>query len=147
MKYYGAIEAGGTNFICAIGTLDGKILKKTNFPTTTPEETLKKACAFFIEENQKTPLASIGIACFGPIDLHKASKTYGAITTTPKPHWSHFNIVKAIKKEIDLPISFDTDVNGAALGEHFFGAAKGLNTFLYITVGTGIGVGGMTSSY
>jgi len=146
MKYYGGIEAGGTNFICAIGNDKGKILKKTTFKTITPKETIPEANNFFINENKKTPLSSIGIACFGPLDLNKASSTYGEITTTPKPGWNHYNILKAIKNILPISVGFDTDVNGAALGEYKWGAAKNIDTFLYITVGTGIGVGTMIAN-
>ncbi len=143
MNYFGAIEAGGTKFVCAIGNSDGKILKKEIFPTTTPKNTIPLIFDFFKKEHKKTPLTAIGIACFGPLNLHIESPSYGEITTTPKTSWQHFNIVKAFKNEFSLPIGFDTDVNGAALGEYRFGAAKGIDTFIYITVGTGIGVGGM----
>jgi fructokinase len=146
MKYFGGIEAGGTNFICAIGSEDGKILKKTTFQTITPKKTIPEAINFFLNENKSTPLSAIGIACFGPLDLDKNSITYGEITTTPKAGWNHYNIYNAFKNILPIPLGFDTDVNGAALGEHLWGAAKNIDSFIYITVGTGIGVGAMISN-
>lgn len=133
----GAIEAGGTKFVLGIGTEDGKVLERVSFPTTTPEETMEKVIEFFKGKDIK----AIGLGSFGPIDPNESSPTYGYITTTPKPHWGNYNIVEELKKHFDLPIKFDTDVNGAALGEITWGAAQGLNSALYITVGTGIGAG------
>lgn len=143
MHYFGAIETGGTKCSCAIGTSDGTILKKETYPTLTPEITMPEIFKFFIHEHMKNPLEAIGIACFGPLELHKESPSYGSITTTPKEAWSHYNIVQAMKSAVALPIGFDTDVNGAALGEQRWGAAEGIDTFIYITVGTGVGVGGI----
>lgn len=133
----GSIEAGGTKFICAIGTEKGEILEKVSFMTKTPSETLKKVVEFFW--NKK--IEALGIGCFGPIDLDENSKTYGYITSTPKPNWSNYNILGELKKHFDIPISFDTDVNGAALGEIKWGNGIGLDSLIYLTVGTGIGGG------
>lgn len=137
MKTLGAIEAGGTKFVCGIGTADGKILDRISFPTTTPEETLDHVYNYF----SKHSISAMGIGSFGPIDPILSSPTYGYITSTPKPYWSNVNLVGAIKEKFQVPVGFDTDVNGAALGESIWGAAKGLNSCLYITVGTGIGAG------
>ncbi len=143
-KLVGCIEAGGTKFICAIGTGADDIRAEVRFPTTTPEETLGQAVAFFKEQQAELgPVAAIGIASFGPVDLNPDSPTYGYITTTPKPGWAHTDVVGAIKAELDVPVAFDTDVNGAAFGEYKWGAGQGLNTFVYFTIGTGIGGGGM----
>lgn len=133
----GAIEAGGTKFVCAIGTEKGEVLERISFATTDPEETLKKVVEFFW--NKK--IEALGVGCFGPIDLDKNSKTYGYITSTPKPDWSNYDILGELKKYFDIPINFDTDVNGAALGEAKWGSAVGLNSLIYLTVGTGIGGG------
>jgi len=133
----GAIEAGGTKFICAIGTEKGEILERISVATTTPKETLKKVVEFFGGKKIK----ALGVGCFGPIDLDKNSKTYGYITSTPKPGWSNYNIVGELKKHFDIPINFDTDVNGAALGEAKWGSGVGLDSLIYLTVGTGIGGG------
>jgi fructokinase len=142
-RLYGGIEAGGTKFVCAIGTGPGNIVSSTQFPTTTPEETLGKTISFFKNAMQKIPLAAIGIASFGPLDLDKKSSAYGRITNTPKSGWANTNLVKIIHDALGILVTLDTDVNGAALGEQKWGAAKGLDNFLYITVGTGIGGGGV----
>ena len=133
----GSIEAGGTKFVCAIGTKSGKIIERMRFSTTTPEETMKLVVEFFRDKK----IEAMGVGAFGPIDPKRGSKTYGYITSTPKPHWQNYNIVGELKKHFDIPIGFDTDVNGAALGELRWGAAQGLKSSLYITVGTGIGAG------
>lgn len=133
----GAIEAGGTKFVCAIGNERGEVLERVSFPTTTPEETMKKVVDFF----KGKEIISMGVGSFGPIAPNKHSPTYGYITTTPKPHWGNYNILGELKKHFKVPMEFDTDVNGAALGELKWGAAKGLSSALYITVGTGIGAG------
>ena len=135
--YLGAIEAGGTKFVCAVGDGDGNVYERVTFPTTTPEETFGQVIDFF----KQYDVEAIGIGTFGPVDLHRDSPTYGYITSTPKPHWSNVDFVGAIKKHFPVPIGFDTDVNAAALGEQLWGAAKGNHSCIYITVGTGIGVG------
>lgn len=142
MPLYGGIEAGGTKFVCAVGTGPGD-LQETRFPTGAPEETIAQALAFF--RSQPEPLTAVGIASFGPVDPDPASPTFGHITNTPKPGWAHTDIVGAIRQALGVPVGFDTDVNGAALGEHRWGAAQGLDTFIYLTVGTGIGGGGMVN--
>jgi len=139
---YGAIEAGGTKFVCAVGSSPAD-LHIEQFYTTTPEETIPNTIKFFKEQNSKNKLNAIGIGSFGPIDLDKSSNTYGYITSTPKPYWAYTDFVGAIKNEFDISIGFDTDVNAAALGEYYWGAAKGLSDFIYLTIGTGIGGGGM----
>ena len=139
---YGGIEAGGTKCVCAIGTGPDD-LRETRFPTTTPGETIDRAIAFFREQYQA--LAAIGIGSFGPIDLQPNSSSYGFITTTPKPGWANVDLAGAIKRALNVPVGFDTDVNAAALGEHRWGAAQGLDSFIYLTIGTGIGGGGLAS--
>ena len=142
-ELFGGIEAGGTNFVCAIGSGRGDIRHQTEFSTTTPDETLARATGFF--QSQDVDLAALGIASFGPVDLDPASPTYGHITSTPKPDWAETDIVGRMHQALGRPVGFDTDVNGAALGEYRWGAAKGLDTFIYLTVGTGIGGGGMVA--
>lgn len=137
---FGGIEAGGTKFVCGIGRENGEIYDRVSFPTTTPQETMKQVVSFFNQKN----IEAIGIGSFGPIDLNKDSTTYGYITSTPKPYWNNFDFIGEVKRHFSVPISFDTDVNGAALGESKWGAAKGLDSCIYITVGTGIGVGAIT---
>jgi fructokinase len=141
---FGGIEAGGTKFVCAVGSSPQDILAKAIFPTTTPDETVGQAIAFFREmQAEHGRLKAAGIASFGPVDLNQSSAHYGYITTTPKPGWADYDIVGTVGKALDLPIGFDTDVNGAALGEGRWGAAQGLDTFIYLTIGTGIGGGGL----
>lgn len=135
----GAIEAGGTKFVCGIGNEHGEVLERASFATTRPEETMKQVIDFF----QGKGIEAIGIGSFGPVDPDPASPTYGHITTTPKPYWSGFDLVGEIKKHFDIPVGFDTDVNAAALGEAEWGAAKGLDSCVYLTVGTGIGGGAL----
>ncbi len=143
--YFGGIEAGGTKFICAIGSGPEDILAETNFPTTTPEETLSQAIEFFQGYRDEVDLTAIGIASFGPVDLNPKSNTFGYITKTPKPSWSNTSFADKIKTALSLPVGFDTDVNGALLGEHRWGAAKGLENVIYLTIGTGIGGGAMVN--
>lgn len=142
MSLFGGIEGGGTKFVCAVGSGPNEIIEEARFPTTTPDETTGKAIHFFkkyLDGPQK--ITALGVATFGPIDPGKSSPTYGHILPTPKAGWSNYDIVSALKKELELPIHFDTDVNGAALAEAKWGAGKGCDTVLYITIGTGIGGG------
>lgn len=145
MQLFGGIEAGGSKFVCAVGDASGKVEKKIIIPTASPDETMPQVIKFFQSIHLNTPLAAIGIATFGPVDLDEKSPTYGYITTPPKLGWGHFDILGTVKKAFKLPIGFDTDVNGAAIGEYRWGAARGLDTFIYVTVGTGIGAGIMCS--
>jgi len=140
MPLYGAIEAGGTKFVCAIGS-NPEDLELYEFPTTAPQQTIDRAAAFF----RGRPLAAIGIGSFGPIDPDPRSPTFGYITSTPKTAWRQFDFAGAIRKALNVNVAFETDVNAAAFGEYRWGAARGLHTFLYLTVGTGIGGGGMAN--
>ncbi|RRJ66118.1 ROK family protein [Paenibacillus oralis] len=133
----GAIEAGGTKFICGVGNEKGEILDRISFPTEAPEKTLEQAVSYFRGKG----VEAIGIGSFGPIDLDRSSPTFGRVTTTPKPGWSGFDIVGYMKDNYPVPIGFDTDVNAAVFGEVKWGAAKGLDSCVYYTVGTGVGVG------
>ncbi len=139
MNLFGGIEAGGTKFVCGIGSGPGD-LKTEQFPTTSPAETTAAAIAFF-REHTGPPIKAIGIASFGPVDLHPESPTFGYITSTPKLTWQNFNLAGTVAKALNVPVGFDTDVNGAALGEARWGAAQGLSDSVYLTVGTGIGGG------
>ena len=138
---FGALEAGGTKMVCAIGNENGEILEQKSIPTTTPDETMPAILEYFKDKE----IASIGIACFGPIDLNKNSETYGYITSTPKIPWRNYNIVGAVKDALKIPVGFDTDVNGSLLGEVTWGCAKGLTDAVYFTIGTGVGAGIMTN--
>lgn len=145
MSFYGGIEAGGTKFVCVIGSNPDNIQAQISFPTTTPQETIDRAIAFFQRYQKQEPLAAVGIGSFGPVDLNPASPTYGYITTTPKPDWAYTEFAGRISRALRVPVGFDTDVNAAALGEAVWGAAQGLGTFMYLTIGTGIGGGGMAN--
>ena len=144
-KVFGGIEAGGTKFVCAVGTGPMDIRAEIRFPTTASGETLGRAIEFFRQQQAETPLAAIGIGSFGPLDPRPVSPTYGTITSTPKPGWADTDVVGPIQQALGVPVGFDTDVNVAALGEFRWGAAQGLDTFIYLTVGTGIGGGGMVN--
>jgi len=135
--FYGGVEAGGTKFVCAVGDEHGNIIEQVQFPTTVPEETMQKVIEFF----RKFEIKAMGIGSFGPCDIDPDSSTYGYITSTPKILWKNYPIVHVLKKVFNVPIGFNTDVNAAALGEATFGTAKGLDSCLYITIGTGIGAG------
>jgi fructokinase len=137
---YGGIETGGTKWECAIGTGPADLRATATIPTTTPDETIDRAVEFFEREG---PVVAMGIGSFGPVDQKPTSATWGHITSTPKPGWAHTDVGQEIRRRLSVPVAFDTDVNAAALGEHRWGAAQGLDTFCYITVGTGIGGGGM----
>ncbi|MBL1127357.1 MAG: ROK family protein [Chloroflexi bacterium] len=143
---FGGIEAGGTKFVCAVGTGPGDIRAEIRFPTTTPAENLSQCLAFFREQGDRYgELTAVGIASFGPVDPDPRSSTFGYITTTPKPGWANTDFAGVIGRALGVPVGFDTDVNGAALGEWRWGAAQGLDTFIYLTIGTGIGGGVMVN--
>jgi fructokinase len=141
MERVGGIEAGGTTFVCAVGRGPATLDAETRFPTTTPDETIGRAIDFFRAQPQ--PVAALGVGSFGPVDPDPDSPTFGHITTTPKPGWQDVDLVGRLRDALGVPVGFDTDVNAAALGEHRWGAAQGLQTFVYLTIGTGIGGGGM----
>jgi fructokinase len=138
----GAVEAGGTKFVCAVGTGPDDLRDEVRFPTTTPAETLGRALDYFRKAQvQHGPLAALGIGSFGPVDLDRASPTWGSVTSTPKPHWAQTPVATLFASEFGIPVGWDTDVNGAALGEHLWGAGQGLDSLVYLTIGTGIGAG------
>ena len=137
MPLFGALEAGGTKMVCAIGDETGKLYERIRIPTRTPEETVPQMLDFFRGKG----LAAVGIGCFGPVDLDPRSASYGHITSTPKLAWRNYPIVARFWEELGIPVGFDTDVNAAALGEAFWGCTRDVNNSIYITVGTGVGVG------
>lgn len=143
MRLYGGIEAGGTKFICAIGTGPEDLRTEVRFATTDPEHTIGRAIDFFRQYMIKTRqrLEGIGIGSFGPLELNPGAANYGKITSTPKEGWTFTDIRARIERETATPVVIDTDVNAAALGEGFWGAAKDLRDYIYLTVGTGIGGG------
>jgi fructokinase len=135
---YGGIEAGGSKWVCAVGKGPSDIRETTTFPTTAPDETIERAVEFFARDGS---IAAIGIGSFGPIDPRRSSRRFGYITTTPKPGWAQTDVAGRLEESLAVPVAFDTDVNAAALGEQRWGAAVGLDSFCYLTVGTGIGGG------
>jgi fructokinase len=142
-RLYGGIEAGGTQFVCAVGTETGTLRALTRIKTTTPASTIGQALEFF--RRQAEPVAAVGIGSFGPLDSDRKSPTFGHITTTPKAGWQNVDIAGEFRAGLGVVVGFDTDVNAAALGEHSWGAARDADTLLYVTVGTGIGGGGIVS--
>ncbi len=134
---FGALEAGGTKMVLAIGNENGEILEQISVPTETPDITMTKIIDYFKDKH----IEALGIGSFGPIDLDRASATYGHITSTPKLAWVNYDIVGTLKKALQIPIGFDTDVNASALGEATWGIMKDVSSGIYITIGTGVGVG------
>ena len=137
MKRYGALETGGTKMVLAVLDEQGNFLERAKLPTKTPQETMAEMIAFFREH----PVSALGIGSFGPLDLNPSSPTFGSITATPKLAWCDYPIVPEFTKTLQIPVAMDTDVNAAALAESVLGAAKGHESCLYVTVGTGIGGG------
>jgi fructokinase len=135
------VELGGTKCICTLASADGEIVAQEAVPTTGPEETLGRIDAVLARWKAARGFAALGIASFGPVDLDPASPTWGSITTTPKPGWAQTDVARRLGRDLDVPIAFDTDVNGAALAEMKWGAGQGMADFAYINVGTGVGVG------
>lgn len=142
----GGIEAGGTKFVCAVGTGPGDVREEVRYPTGEPEETVGRAVTFFRTQAERwSELAAVGIGSFGPVDVDPRSPTWGHITSTPKEGWTGVDFGGAVRRALEVPVAFDTDVNAAALGEGRWGAARDLDTFVYLTVGTGIGGGGLAN--
>ena len=140
-KLYGGIEAGGTKFVCVVAGDPMNVIEEIRFPTTTPEETLRNSIKFFRPFVESGQIRSIGVGCFGPLDLDPDSPSYGHILSTPKPHWSNADVLGTLKRALNVKIAFDMDVNVAGLGEYVWGASQGLDPSLYLTIGTGIGGG------
>ncbi len=144
-KVVGAIEAGGTKFICVVANAAGDILSRALIPTEQPKTTLASCVRFFSQAQlQWGRMSALGIGSFGPVELNPKAEDYGCIKKTPKPGWSGTNFVGFFAQQFNVPVAFDTDVNAAALGEHLQGAARGCDDFVYVTVGTGIGAGVMS---
>jgi len=136
------IEAGGTKFLCGVADMDGTMIAETRVPTTNPAETLAAVDAFFADvAEQNGPISVLSIGSFGPLSLQATAKDYGSITSTPKLAWQNVNLLGHFESTLGVPMALDTDVNCAAVGEHLFGSGRGRDTFCYVTVGTGIGVG------
>ena len=138
---FGALEAGGTKMVMAVGDENGKILEQKSIPTTTPEETMPQIIEYFKEKIAGEGIKALGVGAFGPVDVVKGSPTYGHILNTPKLAWKNYDLVGTLEKGLGIPVGLDTDVNGSCLGEMTYGCAKGLDTVVYFTIGTGIGAG------
>ncbi len=141
MTQFIGIEGGGTKFICAYGSGPNDLHERTQIRTAIPEVTMGELIEYIRNIQKKVKISGIGASVFGPLDLDTDSRTYGYITSTPKQAWVNFDFVGTLKRELNLPIGFDTDVNAAAISEYRWGNAKNLSDFLYLTVGTGIGGG------
>jgi len=141
--FIGGIEAGGTKFVCAVGDVDGNVLLEERFPTTTPAETFAGAIEFFQKASEQYgELSKLGIGTFGPAGVNPKRDDYGKILVTPKQGWEGADFVGTMQRAFpNAEIVFDTDVNAAALGEGLKGAAQGFASYVYVTIGTGIGGG------
>lgn len=137
MPRFGALEAGGTKMVCAVGDEQGRILERISIPTRDPAQTMPEILDFF----RGKALAAVGVGCFGPVDLDRRSETYGYITSSPKLNWRNYPMVQRFREALGIPVGFDTDVNAAALGEAVWGSTRTVENSIYITVGTGVGVG------
>ncbi len=138
---FGAVEGGGTKFVCAVGRGPDHILARARFETTTPEETLGRVADFLVQGPGSVGLTAVGVACFGPLELDPHAAGFGSLLATPKPGWSGAPVAATLQGRLGVPVVIDTDVNGAALAEWRWGAARGCDPALYLTVGTGIGGG------
>lgn len=146
-RVWGGVEGGGTKFHCLLGSgaTESEIIDEETIRTTTPPETLEAVASFFEHHSQRYAITGLGVACFGPIDLDPASPHFGSITTTPKPGWSQCDVVGFLRSRLNVPVAWETDVNGALIAEHRWGAAQGLQSAVYFTVGTGIGGGALVN--
>lgn len=137
MEYIGALEAGGTKMVCAIGSASGEIIEQVSFPTDTPQQCMPHIIDWFAARD----ICALGIGSFGPTGVDPSSETYGYILETPKKDWAGFNLLGTLQDALAIPCAYDTDVNVACLGEATFGCAQNISNVLYLTVGTGIGAG------
>ena len=141
-QLFGGVEAGGTKFVCATGNGSGTLRASIEFPTQDPESTVSSVVEFFQSQSDaREDLSAIGVGSFGPLELNVDSPSYGRILVTPKKGWQNFDLRGEIARGLNLPVAIDTDVNAAAIGEWQWGALRGLQHGLYVTVGTGVGVG------
>jgi fructokinase len=139
---FGGIEAGGTKFVCGVGSGPADLRLAEGIPTRDPKTTMDEVAGFFQSVlDSGASIRGLGIGSFGPLELDPRASDYGSITTTPKPGWQGVNLLDDLASRLRVPVAIDTDVNAAALGEWVWGAARGLDHFLYVTVGTGLGVG------
>jgi fructokinase len=144
---YAGIEAGGTKFVCGIGNHEGEVLDRVVIPTREPGKTIAEVVDYFTEIKKTQDIRGVGLASFGPLDLDPTSSTYGFITSTPKRGWQYFDITGELEKALGCTIPVDTDVNAAALAEYKWGAARGKENVVYLTIGTGIGGGALVNGH
>jgi len=139
----GGVELGGTKCVCLVGTGPNDVRARISLPTGGDSEATLARIESQLREWRTSigPIAALGVASFGPLDLDRASPTYGSIVSTVKPGWSNTDVVRRLSRAVGVPVGFDTDVNGAALAEGRWGAARNLADYAYVTVGTGVGVG------
>lgn len=142
---YIGIETGGTKVVCAAAPSPDDIVLERTVATTTPSQTLAHVVGFIAEVRRRSPLAGVGIAAFGPLDLDESSPTFGHVRVTPKPGWSGTDLVSPVRTAAGCPVAIETDVTAAAVAEHRIGAGQGLADLAYVTVGTGIGVGAIVA--
>jgi fructokinase len=135
----GAIEIGGSKVLCALGSSHREVLAELRIDTRDPESTLRDVEAFFAPHAHA--MRGLGIASFGPLELDRHRAGWGAMLSTPKPGWSGAQVAGRLARSLGVPVELDTDVNAACLAEQTWGAAEGAESSVYITVGTGLGVG------
>jgi fructokinase len=144
VRLYGGVELGGTKVVCVVGYGPDRIVESERALTTSPEQTLGWAVAQLRAfERLHGPLAAIGIASFGPVDLRTKGLATGRLLNTPKPGWAGADVAEPFRQAFGLPLAIASDVEGAAMGEGIAGAAADVDAFVYLTVGTGVGAGVM----
>lgn len=141
LRLIAGVELGGTKCIATLADESGRVLEQHKIPTTSPDETLPQLAALVDTWCDAHEISAIGIASFGPLVLDRHSPSHGQIPATTKPGWAGAQVLHRIAGTHDLPVAFDTDVNGAAAAEMRWGSGQGLSDFAYVTVGTGVGVG------
>jgi fructokinase len=140
-RTYAGVELGGTKCIAVLAREPHEIVARETVPTAGPEETLSALEQILLGWSRVHQFAALGIASFGPVDLHPDSPTWGHVLTTTKPGWMAADIAPRLARRFAVPVGFETDVNGAAIAEMRWGAGRDMRDFAYITVGTGVGVG------
>ena len=130
-------ELGGTKCILAVAKSPTEIIERKIISTKRPEYTLPEIFNFF----NNFGVESLGIGTFGPINIDKKSKEYGVLVSESKEGWQGVNIYSEFSNNIKAKISIDTDVNAAVIGEYYYGSGKNCDNLVYVTIGTGIGVG------
>lgn len=138
------VDIGGTKTAVSIGTTNGELCKKAQFPTLFPYmntvDSINKAIEKLISEESdedRALIKAVGISCGGPLDSHR-----GVICSPPNlPGWDEVPIVDLISKGTGLPCFLENDANGCALAEWNWGAGRGTRNMIFLTFGTGLGAG------